>query len=65
MEQPVTLIPDTIKFSETKVIEGKKREIYFSNDEAEAFKFARENNGHHYLFMPGSWRILIPSKSEF
>lgn len=58
-----TTTEPTVRFSETKTINGKTREIYFGYDEGECFRFARERNGYAYLFLPGVWRILIPVKT--
>jgi len=65
MEQPVTLIvPEGVKFSDTRSVNGKRMAVYFTNDETKAFQFAREYNGHHYKFLPETFRILIPVKES-
>lgn len=55
---------ESVTFSETRTVNGKKLAVYFSRNEGDAFRFARENNGYSYLFIaPDMYRILVPIKA--
>lgn len=57
---PTTQIPESCIFSETRTIQGKTMEIYFSVNEQDARTFAHRMNGLAYKFLPDSYRIIIP-----